>query len=393
MRFVTKKWKMVLGTIVFSTMLAGTVHADETSYKSVVNSIRGTGSEEPVRNEYTLGANEIWALDTLPEENGILQEAGVYYTAGECDVYDIPSGSIVKRYKDHTPVLVEEIKDGWGQIGDGWIWLENLVFVISGSENKTIPEQHFYKNIKNILEEYKTAEVKYISDSAVVVSNKYRENDYEYFLTHIMIKNGSQIKGGLSYDQWGGSQEKPTDFAERKDAFLVINGSYFSYATGTPLASPAGIYDNNIASNAKANGAEICIAEDGSLFSPYNGESLDRLIENGVTATLSTADPLLIAYGQKMDFSYRNDDYKYPRSAIGEMSAGEYYLITAGNGTYKGGMSYTDLQNKFFELGCVYARSFDGGGSVALVIDKKLINTPATGSERPVADFLYFTDN
>ena len=56
-------------------------------------------------------------------------------------------------------------------------------------------------------------------------------------------------------------------------------------------------------------------------------------------------------------------------------------------------MSYTDLQNKFFELGCVYARSFDGGGSVALVIDKKLINTPATGSERPVADFLYFTDN
>jgi exopolysaccharide biosynthesis protein len=45
-----------------------------------------------------------------------------------------------------------------------------------------------------------------------------------------------------------------------------------------------------------------------------------------------------------------------------------------------------------FELGCGYGKCMDGGGSASLVVDGELINTPAGGEERPVADFLYFTD-
>lgn len=375
--------------LIISFLLSAITYADYDS-ESVINSIRNTSNDtEPA----VLPENALYAIDTLPAQDGALSQFAVYYPIKQANVYDSINGGVVKNIGKDYPVLILERQQDWVKMQDGWMHLDDLIFSLDEKKDSmSISEELFYKKEVEMLKEYADAEIKYMSPTAIVASNKVTENDYVYYLTHILIKDGGQLKGGQSFDKWGGEQEKPTDFAKRKNAFLVINGSYFSYATGTPLASPAGIYDNNIASDATANGSEICISKDGSLFSPYNGDSLDVLIDLGVTATLSTADPLLIAYGQKKDFSYRNDDVKYPRSAIGEVAAGEYYLVTAGNGNYKGGMSYTDLQNVFYDLGCVYARSFDGGGSAALVIDKNLINTPAAGSERPVADFLYFVD-
>ena len=71
---------------------------------------------------------------------------------------------------------------------------------------------------------------------------------------------------------------------------------------------------------------------------------------------------------------------------------GEYYFITADTTGYSGGLSFSFMQNKFWELGCTFARSLDGGGSSSLVFETGLVNSPATGSERPVVDFIYFTE-
>ena len=49
-----------------------------------------------------------------------------------------------------------------------------------------------------------------------------------------------------------------------------------------------------------------------------------------------------------------------------------------------------ELQSIFANLGCTYARSMDGGGSSSLVVNGKLLNTPAQYDERPVVDFLSF---
>ena len=51
-----------------------------------------------------------------------------------------------------------------------------------------------------------------------------------------------------------------------------------------------------------------------------------------------------------------------------------------------------EMQDLFYNLGCVYARSFDGGGSSSLIFKGDLINVPKGGSERAVVDFLYFTE-
>lgn len=69
---------------------------------------------------------------------------------------------------------------------------------------------------------------------------------------------------------------------------------------------------------------------------------------------------------------------------------GEYYMITAGTAQYKNGLSFAELQSIFANLGCTYARSMDGGGSSSLVVNGKLLNTPAQYDERPVVDFLSF---
>lgn len=80
----------------------------------------------------------------------------------------------------------------------------------------------------------------------------------------------------------------------------------------------------------------------------------------------------------------------YNRTAIGMVQPGEYYMITAGTAQYKNGLSFAELQSIFANLGCTYARSMDGGGSSSLVVNGKLLNTPAQYDERPVVDFLSF---
>ncbi len=117
----------------------------------------------------------------------------------------------------------------------------------------------------------------------------------------------------------------------------------------------------------------------------------ETLLELGVLFNFGTADPLLISDGTPMSFPSDTKDGRYPRTALGVVCPGEYYLVTAGaDGSYEGGLSYRQMQSIFYHLGCSYARSLDGGGSVSLAIEGELKNIPAEGEEREVVDFLAF---
>ena len=73
---------------------------------------------------------------------------------------------------------------------------------------------------------------------------------------------------------------------------------------------------------------------------------------------------------------------------------GEYYLITAGSGHYKGGMTYNEVLDVLLVHGCTYGKCMDGGSFSMLVFEYKVINVLAeeSGRERAVEDFLYFSD-
>ena len=140
------------------------------------------------------------------------------------------------------------------------------------------------------------------------------------------------------------------------------------------------------------NGKEICLDNTGKFYTPSAGISASTLLASGVKDIWGTADPLLIQDGQKVDLANQqkiNNTY-YNRTAIGMVQPGEYYMITAGTAQYKNGLSFAELQSIFANLVCTYARSMDGGGSSSLVVNGKLLNTPAQYDERPVVDFLSF---
>lgn len=243
-------------------------------------------------------------------------------------------------------------------------------------------------------EEIETAEYSHLTDTIMVTVNRYTEGAYSYLLTHIIIDDPSQIHAGLSNDDYGGERETPSSASERLGWVVGINGSNFDYATNTPTMADAIIKNGQVMPDSKmtANGMEICLTESGNLFSPKQGMTVNDLLNMGVTDTWCCGDTLLISNGEPVNVGIQSLDYRYPRTAIGMVRPCEYYLITAGSAGYENGMTYDEIRDTLIAHDCGFGKCLDGGGSSTLIFENKMLNSPATGSERPVTDFLYFTE-
>lgn len=243
-------------------------------------------------------------------------------------------------------------------------------------------------------DEIATAEYSHLSDTIMVTVNRYTKPEYSYLLTHIIIDDPSQIHAGLSNDNYGGERETPSSAAQRLGWVVGINGSNFDYSTNTPTMADAKIKNGQMMPDSKAvaNGMEICLTNSGNLFSPKQGMSINDLLRMGVTDTWCCGDTLLISNGEAVNVGIQSLDYRYPRTAIGMVRPCEYYLITAGTSGYSGGMTYDEVRDTLTALNCGFGKCLDGGGSSTLIFENQMLNTPATGSERPVTDFLYFTE-
>ena len=262
-------------------------------------------------------------------------------------------------------------------------------FKVSASRDTEI-----HRAMKDYADEIETAKYLHLTDTIMVTINEYETDEYYYLLTHIVIDDPSQIHAGLSNDDYGGSRETPTSAAERLGWVVGINGSNFSYVTNTPTMADVSIKNSQVMPDSKmtANGMEICLTRSGNLFSPQQGMTVQELLAMGVTDTWCCGDTLLISNGQAVNVGIQSEQYRYPRTAIGMVRPCEYYIITAGNGGYNKGMTYDEIRSTLMSRDCGFGKCLDGGGSSSLVFEKQLLNNPAAGSERPVTDFLYFTE-
>ena len=230
----------------------------------------------------------------------------------------------------------------------------------------------------------------YTSDSIFVTIRKYKTEQSEYLLSHVIINDPSQIRSGLSHDTYGGEREKPSDASKRMGWIIGINGSNFSWGTGRPEYAGLCIKNRKLMEGRYTNGMEICLKKDGTLFSPEKGLTGEELISMGVTDTWSCGDCLLISDGKGVNYSIQSQQYRYPRTAIGMVMPGEYYIITAGSGGYKGGMTYDEVREVLLRNGCTFGKCMDGGGSSTLVFENEVENPIAKKRERAVADYLFF---
>ncbi len=244
--------------------------------------------------------------------------------------------------------------------------------------------------------EYQDADYSYFSSSLFYTCTKVENDDSYYYLTHIVVKDASQIAGDYSYGDFAGERETVQDAAYRTGAKIAINGSYFRYDTGFAYGGELLIRDNKVLHGAYADGYEICLRKDGTLFSPgYN--TVDSVLAQDVVFSWGTCEDLLINNSRKCVLTdYDWNGCSYPRTAIGMVRPLEYYIITAGGADHSGGITIYEEQKIFFDLGCAFARGLDGGGSSSLVIDGEYINEngdrldDGTLQRRAVADFLLF---
>ena len=234
----------------------------------------------------------------------------------------------------------------------------------------------------------------YCGENIFVTIRKYRSSMSEYCLTHVVINDPSQIRSALANDTFGGERERSSDASARLGWVVGINGSNFNWDTGEPQYAGICIKDRQVMKGELTDGREICLSDDGSLFSPSKGLSGEELFAMGVTDSWSCGDTLLIANGEGINYGIQSEQYRYPRTAVGMVRPGEYYLINAGSGNYEGGMTYDEVRNVLLGCGCTFGKCMDGGGSSTLIFRNEVVNTPAekNAHERAVADFLYFVD-
>lgn len=326
--------------------------------------------------------------------------AGEMVTTTSVNIRTAPeNGAVIKTVPAGTRLEIESAYAGWAKTSDGGYICAKYLTDKNAPKGKTfkLPKKtkvgsSFEDKVKALKKEAKSAKWHYSGSGILCYSNRYTEDSGKtFFLTRILIKDpSSQMGQDFSNGDFGGTREYPTDAAKRLGAVVTTNGSYFSYETGQPACASVFVNKGQVVRGSSANGKEICLLSDGNLFTPEAGTSASELTDKGVIATWGTADPLLIQNGERVSTSAQINGGTYPRTAIGCVEPGEYYIITAGSSAYSGGLTFQDLQDMFMDLGCSYARSLDGGGSSSLVFDGELINTPAAGEQRPVVDFLYF---
>ena len=252
--------------------------------------------------------------------------------------------------------------------------------------------------MKRCAKEYRNADLRYSSDTLFYTCTRKETDNGYYYLTHVVIKDASQIQGEDSFGDFGGTRETPLDAADRTGAEILVNGSYFSYGTGYATGGELLIRDNQVVHGPYSDRYEICLRKDGTLFSPgYN--TIESVLKEDVVFSWGTCEDLLIRDGKKMALTdYDWNGYSYPRTSIGMVRPLEYYIITAGGADYEGGLTVYEEQEIFSDLHCAYARGLDGGASSALVIDGAYVNEngdrleDGTLQRRAVADFLLFTE-
>ncbi len=209
-----------------------------------------------------------------------------------------------------------------------------------------------------------------------------------YWVAHVRTSKASQLKSALSYGTYGGTRQTTSGAVSSNKGIIGINGSAFDYGSGKP--SPLGmcIKNGKIYGDYMTSYSVMAVKKDGTIYTPRQGLMGKDLLRAGVKDTYNFG-PVLIRDGKAQPAWSETSKY-YPRTAIGMVKPNDYVLLVTDTGNYSG-LNHWDMVNIFQSYGCRYAYNLDGGGSSTLYYNGKVMNKLIGGSQRPCADFLYFT--
>lgn len=185
-----------------------------------------------------------------------------------------------------------------------------------------------------------------------------------YDPSRINLYNSPKLKSG---------GQMLTTMAKESGAIAAVNASGFKRNKTTGALSPNGtlIIDGKL--YADLGGSLVGFNNDNVLV--LTKESASDAIQNGMKNAVSF-EPFLIVNGEASTFT-GNFGGKRPRTAIGQRKDGiVLFVVIDGNSSGTEGIEMQDLTNIFIRYGAYNAANLDGGGSSALVVNNKLINSP-----------------
>ena len=245
-------------------------------------------------------------------------------------------------------------------------------------------------NVANALTKYnselKGAEYATVNDKIFTTTKTEMINGQPVKVTHVVINNPNQINGAPANGIYGNGLETSSSAANRLNSAILVNGSHFRSDGKEDLqgANNIVIVNGEIKKDGVSGGQELLLDNAGNIYNAV-GKSAQQLVDDGVKYSFACHSTQVIENGDTSP-SY-NEPRHYMRTVIGQSNPGEYYIVT--DTTENNVLS--DTAEYLKEKGCNNAYSLDQGGSVTLVRDNNVINTPRDGSEREVGDFLYFT--
>jgi hypothetical protein len=202
--------------------------------------------------------------------------------------------------------------------------------------------------------------------------------------------------------KWQTTLMPPTQIALREHFDLVVNGDFFEArfikdAEGKSSGYRAGQWATVVGS----------AVTDGKVWSVSQAPRPCLVVHTNRTVTIDTlampppddwevigGNTLLIKDGEDVAPPVKT---RHPRTVVGLDATGTKLILLVVDGRKPGvavGMSYEELAQEMFKLGCRQALNLDGGGSSVMAIrdpgseQMKILNKPTDGHERAVADVL-----
>ena len=182
-----------------------------------------------------------------------------------------------------------------------------------------------------------------------------------------------------------------SDFAKTTDAIVAINADYFDLDTTQPIGMAMDACGVWAKANETVRRQEVVGVGKGRVQICPRAEPLRRPKRwmtgavSGWPMVVSGCDPV-----EKLPGSDHFTRAPHPRTAVGVSSDGKTLYLVVADGRREGvpGMTLPELGRFLDELGACTALNLDGGGSTAMWVRDRIVNSPSDGPERTVGNHL-----
>ena len=224
----------------------------------------------------------------------------------------------------------------------------------------------------------------YRSANISVTLTHVEEQELVYSIAEVYVSDIRFLRTAFGPNGYGTNGMTDVMAAQNK-AVAAISGDHFHARLEGPVIRNGVLYRETRAQ-------DVCVLMlDGRLLTLDDSELDLEALKEAEPWQLWSFGPELLEDGKAKEKFNSTVTRKNPRSAIGYVEPGHYFLVQVdGRGAYGSkGMTMQELAGLFESLGCESAYNLDGGASAGMAWNGELVSFPYG---RPVSDIIYVTD-